>query len=62
MTVMMCDHRKGTSAMFAHTPPRAVLPARALKHIFAVPGDQPDRFADLLARLAQGETPPSAEA
>ena len=48
--------------MFAHTPPRAVLPASALKRVFAVPGDQPDRFDDLLARLAKRDAAPPDEA
>ena len=39
--------------MFVHTSPRTVLPVRALKRAFPVPADQPDRFAILLARLAQ---------
>ena len=46
--------------MFDHTPHSAVLPVRALKHVLALPGDQPDRFAVLLARLAQRD-PSSAD-
>ena len=43
--------------MFAFTPPRAILPRKALKSAYPVPADQPDRFAALLARLAQRDLP-----
>ena len=39
--------------MFAYTPRSAILPVREIKRAIPLPADTPDRFAVLLARLAQ---------